>query len=97
MKPLHALLFVLLSSIALQAQDPAPAAPAPAETVQPAVPAASLPANAPPSFSQDQVRQIETALKKQMMLVGMGSGVLGLLIGMMIGRKTAPRTTVRRF
>lgn len=32
-----------------------------------------------------------------MMFVGMGSGVLGLLLGMMIGRKTAPRPTGRRF
>jgi hypothetical protein len=51
----------------------------------------------PPTFTQDQVREIETALKKQMMLVSMGSGVVGLLIGMMIGRKSAPRPTGRRY
>jgi hypothetical protein len=49
------------------------------------------------TFTQEQVRQTETALKKQMMLVGMGCGVAGLLVGMMIGRKTAPRPTGRRF
>jgi hypothetical protein len=69
----------------------------PAETVQPALPASSLPDNSSPSFSQDEIRQIETALKKQMMLVGMGSGVVGLLLGMMIGRKTASRPTGRRY
>jgi hypothetical protein len=83
-----------------------PGAPTdPVETIQPAIPvtppsaspAAPLPSDKPVSFTPDQVRQIETTLKKQMMLVGMGSGVLGLLLGMMIGRKTAPRATGRRF
>jgi hypothetical protein len=73
------------------------AVPVEPETVKPALPAASLPSDQPPSFTQAQVLEIETALKKQMMLVGMGSGVAGLLLGMMIGRKTAPRATSRRF
>ena len=73
------------------------AEPVEPETVKQALPATSLPSDQPPSFTQAQVREIETALKKQMMLVGMGSGVAGLLLGMMIGRKTAPRPTSRRF
>ncbi len=32
-----------------------------------------------------------TAYQKTMMMVGMGCAVIGLLLGMMIGRKTAPR------
>jgi hypothetical protein len=92
------------------APQPAPATPSPppAEVVQPAIPVnppasaqepvlTDLPSDKPVSFTPEQVKQIETGLKKQMMLVGMGSGVLGLLLGMMIGRKTAPRPTGRRF
>jgi hypothetical protein len=67
------------------------------EVVKPAIPVNPEPSDKPATFTQDQVRQIETALKKQMMLVGMGSGVAGLLLGMMIGRKSAPRPTGRRF
>lgn len=103
MKLLPVLIFALITVASIRAQDtpPAPAqntaTAVPAEIVQPAIPANALPSSAPASFTQDQVRQIETGLKKQMMLVGMGSGVLGILIGMMIGRKTAPRPTTRRF
>jgi hypothetical protein len=103
MKLLAALTLALVAVVSVHAQDtpPAPAqsiAPAaPAEVVQPAIPANALPSSGPASFTQDQVRQIETGLKKQMMLVGMGCGVVGILIGMMIGRKTASRSTVRRF
>ena len=54
----------------------------------------------PPEFTEEQlrdrVRDAEGVLKRKMMLVGTGCAVLGILIGMMIGRKTAPRT-VRRY
>ena len=83
---------------AIACQSPAPP---PAEVVKAAIPVKSAPVAKPPIFTEDQVqdkiRHIETALKKQMMLVGMGSGVAGLLLGMMIGRKTAPRSTGRRY
>lgn len=105
MKLLQALLLTLIvtTGVAKAQNAPAttpPAAPpvaTPVETVQPAIPAVPLPDKAPPSFSQDDIKKIETALKKQMMLVGMGSGVAGLLLGMMIGRKSAPRPTGRRY
>ena len=112
MNPVHLLLLALSIATAVEGQQtpPANAAPqatppdaqpaiAPVETVKPAIPVTPLPlpSDKPPTFTQDQVRQIETALKKQMMLVGMGSGVAGLLLGMMIGRKTAPRSTGRHF
>jgi hypothetical protein len=101
MNPAHLLLLALSLATAAGAQD-TPAAPpsqpsAPVEVVKPALPARPEPSDKPATFTQDQVRQIETALKKQMMLVGMGSGVVGLLVGMMIGRKSAPRSTGRRF
>jgi hypothetical protein len=109
MKLLLSLFLAFVAATAAEAQDtpvgtpqpaaspsspPPPAADEPAETVKPAVPVAPV---QPPTFTQDQVREIETALKKQMMLVSMGSGVVGLLIGMMIGRKSAPRPTGRRY
>ena len=81
------------------AQPPAPAPvpvvapePAPPVTVKPAIPV-------PPvkTFTEGEVLKREMALKKQMMMVGMGAGVLGILIGMMIGRKTAPRVVSRRY
>ena len=75
----------------------APPAVAPVEVVKPAIPVTPVTSDKAVTFSLDQVRQIETALKKQMMLVGMGCGVAGLLVGMMIGRKSAPRFTGRRF
>ena len=73
----------------------------PVEVVKPAIQVTPPPVEKLPTFTQDQVQdqihRIETALKKQTMLVGMGSGVVGLLLGMMIGRKSAPRSTGRRF
>lgn len=76
-------------------------APPPVEVVKPAIPVTPPPVEKPPTFTQDQVQEqihrMETALKKQTMLVGMGSGVVGLLLGMMIGRKSAPRSTGRHF
>ncbi len=51
----------------------------------------------PTTLTEADVLKREKALKKQMMMVGMGSGVLGILIGMMIGRKTAPSPMVRRY
>ena len=78
-----------------------PPAPPPVEVVKPAIQVAQTPVEKPLTFTQDQVQEqihrMETALKKQTMLVGMGSGVVGLLLGMMIGRKSAPRSTGRRF
>jgi hypothetical protein len=113
MKFLTLLLLAFMLAIAAEAQETPPAVAVPPspppstgfpkaepvepETVKPALPATSLPSDQPPTFTQAQVREIETVLKKQMMLVGMGSGVVGLLLGMMIGRKTAPRPTNRRF
>jgi hypothetical protein len=113
MNPVHLLLLALSIATTAEAQQTPPAgapqatppdappAITPVETVKPAIPVTPLPvplpSDKPPTFTQDQVRAIETALKKEMMLVGMGSGVAGLLLGMMIGRKTAPRSTGRRF
>jgi hypothetical protein len=106
------LLLALSIATAAGAQDtPAPGVSAPAapdassappaavavEVVKPAIPVSPATSESPVTFTQEQVRQIETALKKQMMLVGMGCGVAGLLVGMMIGRKSAPRSTGRRF
>lgn len=56
-----------------------------------------MPAVAAPTFTEAEVLKRETALKKQTMMIGMGAGVLGILIGMMIGRKTAPRVVTRRY
>ena len=105
MKPSLVLLLSVILFASAQAQDTAapatppspPAAPTPVEAVQPAMPTTELPDEGPPAFTQDSIREIEEAFKKQLMLVGMGSGVIGLLIGMMIGRKTAPHPTIRRF
>ncbi|MFZ4764122.1 MAG: hypothetical protein ACOYMN_04140 [Roseimicrobium sp.] len=75
----------------------------PAETTAPATEAAVLPTpTAAPvpteaTFTQEDIRKIELALKRQMMLVGMGSAVLGLLLGLMIGRATAPAPKFRRY
>jgi hypothetical protein len=88
---------VLSQETVAPAQPAAPSAPAPPETVQPAIPATELPEEGEASFNQTDIREIESAFKKQLMLVGMGSGVAGLLIGMMIGRKTAPQPIGRRF
>jgi hypothetical protein len=106
MKSVPLLLLVFSIATAAGAQDtPAPGAspldaPSTAPTVEvvkPAIPVSPVTSDSPVTFTQEQVRQTETALKKQMMLVGMGCGVAGLLVGMMIGRKTAPRPTGRRF
>jgi hypothetical protein len=101
MKPVPLLLLVLSLATVAEAQDTPPAAPSPSaepgEVVKPAIPVVPMPSEKPQTVTQDQIRQIETALKKQMMLVGLGCGVAGLLVGMMIGRKTAPRTMGRRF
>lgn len=74
----------------------------PQEEVMPAIPV--LPrkeqTESVPKFTeeqvQDRVREAEQALKRKMMLLGTSCAVVGILIGMMIGRKTAPRP-VRRY
>lgn len=68
----------------------------PVEMVKAAIPVPP-PTEPPPTFTQDHVREMERAMKRKLMLVGMGCGVAGLLLGMLIGRKSAPRATGRRY
>lgn len=76
--------------------DPVPAAPQ-AETVKPALPPATTSGGSAQTFTAQDIKKIENELKKTMMFVGMGSAVVGLLLGLMIGRATAPGPKIRRF
>lgn len=55
--------------------------------VKPALPVESTTEVPPPAMSKEQ----EHELKRNYMLVGTGGAVLGLLLGMAIGRATAKR------